>query len=360
MRADPITLDGSRAALCVLSTSAWNGLASSPYRTWAFRRAELSAYYESPFHCLNGSRATMAFIRSLPVTATGVDRLEPIARRCVEQLAEPASRVGARLGVIVGMAERYAEPGPGRRYATARATLDAALRRALEARGFEVVLRVEPRGNGALAACVLRAADLFDADLIDAALVGGVDTAYDPDHVEELVRSHRLFDGEDLDTVIPGEGGAFMLLVPDRSGARGGLRPIARVIGAASGEERATLSNDLPNAGLGLSRVMRAATALLRAREQPLDVLYSDLSHEHFRSQEFQLAFPRISADMRASSRLEPISPLLGDLGAAAMPTGVALAIEGFLRGDPPGRSALVTGSSVGEERGAVCVEPVP
>jgi hypothetical protein len=57
---------------------------------------------------------------------------------------------------------------------------------------------------------------------------------------------------------------------------------------------------------------------------------------------------------MGPASALEFPYTALGDLGAASMPTAAVIAVESMLRGDPPGSTALVSGSSDEELRGAV------
>ncbi len=74
----------------ILASAMMNGLAASPYQTWAFRRAELSAFAESPFRCRNGFRAIMAHVRSLPVKAFGLTRLLPIASEVLDEVARVA------------------------------------------------------------------------------------------------------------------------------------------------------------------------------------------------------------------------------------------------------------------------------
>ena len=49
----------------------------------------------------------------------------------------------------------------------------------------------------------------------------------------------------------------------------------------------------------------------------------------------------------------------LGDLGAASMPTAVAIACEGFRRGAPRAATCLITGSSPYEDRGALLLAHV-
>jgi len=81
---------------------------------------------------------------------------------------------------------------------------------------------------------------------------------------------------------------------------------------------------------------------------------------------EWQLVMPRAMVGVSEGEPvLELLAPFLGDLGAAALPTALVLAAEGFTRGDPPtARTCLACASSAGPARGAVllssAVAPTP
>lgn len=337
----------------LFASSAVNGLADTPHRTWAFRRAELTAFAESPFRCRNGFRATMAHVRSLPVQAIGLTRLLPLATEALEPLVAVARGAGpgARLAVLAGLGSHYAEPGPEGRFAHERRQLEGALLAFLEHRGLSGTVRTVPDGHAAFARAVLDAELLLREDLYDFVAVGGLDTAYDPDVVERLLDSWRLFDGEKLDSIIPAEGAAFLLL-----GRRGGLPAIGRLLGVAIADEPGTMENDVPCMALALTRAAREAMRSVRDARERVDLLFSDLTHEHYRIHELQLALPRLSRDLSPDHAVQTLYPHLGDLGAAAMPTALAVALEGFERGDPAGSTAVALGTSVGPLRGAVCI----
>src|SRR5262249_44876702 len=82
----------------------------------------------------------------------------------------------------------------------------------------------------------------------------------------------------------------------------------------------------------------------------------TDLTHERDRVREWQLVMPRAMAGVSEGEPvLELLSPFLGDLGAAALPTALVLAAEGVTRGDPPSaRNCLACAASAGTGRGAV------
>jgi 3-oxoacyl-[acyl-carrier-protein] synthase-1 len=352
---------GGAPPVVVCATSAWNGLGGSAYQTWAFRRAELTAFVESPFRCGNGVRATMAPIRTLDPLAYGARRLRAIVTRLLAPFERLLRTLPARTRIGVGLClpVRMGAGGLSRSRAQ-RAALEKHVTAALEALGVEPLVRVETRGHAALSFVLLDAGTAFAQQTLDVVLVGGVDSYHDPDVVVELLEQERLFDGENLDSFIPGEGGAFMLLAR-RDIARSMRWPIlAELRATATGYEPSTPFDELPCTGVGLSRAAIAATELLREARQPLGWWLSDLTPESYRLQELQLAWPRAAAGlMPAESTLDFLPPHLGDLGAATIPTGLAVAIEGMQRGAPAARNCLVTGSSVTADRGAVLIEKV-
>ncbi|MGD0523488.1 MAG: hypothetical protein ABSE49_00015 [Polyangiaceae bacterium] len=344
------------AAPAIVATSASNGMGFNPHQIWAWRRAEMNALAESPFLCRNGARAIMAFIRTLPLRAKGPERLCSIAASLLEPLRSKLEALPqpARVGLVVGLAERFAD-GSEAHLRRGRGELEAAMIAPLEARGLHVVLTLVPRGHAAFARAVIEANAALAAREIDAAIVGGVDTYYDPDVVEDLLRSKRLFDGENLDSFIPGEGGALCLVAMSATASRCKWPVLARIESAASNEEVGHMGNDIPCLGLGLSRSLRAIADRVEAEHRKIDYWLGDLTNQNYRTQEWMLAFPRASAGVSGPDSTTQFLPVfLGDLGAATMPTAAVLAIESFLRGDPKADNCVVFASSFGEHRGAV------
>lgn len=365
MKPEVTRFDGGEAPrLVVAGASAINSLAFTPWQLWAFLRAEQTAFAETPFRCANGARATMATLRTLHPRASGVERLVPLAGRLLDELvpmlvsAPPELRVALVLCLPSRMGDAGAKVFRGQRRVLEE-ELGGRLAEAQEARGGEAPLvRALPLGHAAMAHAVRELGAAMARGLVDVAFVGGVDTAYDTDYVEELLAQERLFDGENLAAPLLGEGGAFLALATLDAAAACRWPRLAQVAAVATGREPATVDNDVPTMGLGLSRCAVAATDHLEAEGRTLDWWISDMTAEPLRVQEFQLAWPRASARrMRPDSTLDFPASQLGDLGAAVMPTAVALAVEGFARRAPAADTCLVTGSSDGGERGVLLLE---
>ncbi|HEX8699675.1 MAG TPA: hypothetical protein VF815_12605 [Myxococcaceae bacterium] len=340
----------------IVGTSAWNGLAFAPYQTWAFRRAELSAFAETPFRALNGKRVTMAPIRTLPTQDSGAGRLEPIARNVLTQLRSSLGELPAeaKVALVLCLPERMGDKA-SRSFKAQRSQVEQSLVRLLEEWGVRPLVHVEPRGHASLAYALLEAGVAVRERTVDVAFVGGVDTYYDPELVQQLIVHKRLFDGENLDTPIGGEGGAFCALTRPELAKRARWPVLARLDTVATALEPATRDNEVPCMAAGLTHAGRVVSDRLHEEQRTLDWWLSDLTAEELRVHEFQLAWPRVAHDvMPTTGSLEFLSECLGDLGAAAMPTGLAIAVEGMLRGDPDAATCLLTGSSHTGERGVV------
>jgi len=347
--------DPSGRSALVCGTTGWNGLGFTPHQIWAFRRAEIAAHAETPFRLPDGQRATMLHIRTLPPRSRGVDRLVPIVRRLVAPLFQRVAGLDRpRVAVVLGVAERFAPQGA---WAKEASRLESALASEAAAAGIEISVELWPRGHAAIAFALPAICSSLASGRLDAAIAGAVDTAYDAGVVDDLVAQRRLFDGKNLEGFIPGEGGAFLLLSRSEVARRMRWTPQARIEAVAAGEEPSALDAEAPVTASALTGALRAICDRLEASHRTVDCWLSDLDHEPDRVREFLLALPRATAGAtNADTAVELLTPLLGDLGAATLPTALAIGVEAFARGDPPGHTCLASASSAGPGRGAVLI----
>lgn len=356
------------------AVGAFNGLAFNSHQTWAFWRAEAVGVSESPFRCANGTRATMVSARSLPPRLHGAERMGALLDGALEQLvpALAALQGGAPRALWLGLPERYGEDATPHHLAE-RQRLERHVKAWCEQHaGGSKVLPVS-RGHASLAHALLEACAELHAGRLEAAIVGGVDTYHAPEVVEELLTQERLFDGKNLDSFIPGEGAAFLLLTRARAAKRAQLPMLAQVDAAAASREPGSMFTEAHCTGMGLAQAMRAATQHLPTEGRKLDWLLGDLTNESYRTSEFQLALPRAVAPGGLDSGGREYRPLVaqelqmdflplrfGDLGAATLPTALVIASQAFMRGAPSASSCLAVASSVGQDRGAVLLAPAP
>ncbi|HEY1335107.1 MAG TPA: hypothetical protein VGF31_12680, partial [Myxococcaceae bacterium] len=152
------------------------------------------------------------------------------------------------------------------------------------------------------------------------------------------------------------EGGAFLLLARADVGRPLRWSAAARIDAVAHTDEPAATDADAPVTGEALTRAVRAICDPLEKAGRKVDWWLSDLTHERDRVREWQLVMPRAMVGVSEGEPvLELLSPFLGDLGAATLPTALVLAAEGFTRGDPAAaRNCLACAASAGPGRGAV------
>jgi hypothetical protein len=121
-----------------------------------------------------------------------------------------------------------------------------------------------------------------------------VDTAYDVERAAALLEEGRLFDGEHPEAPIHGEGAAFLLMLRPDVAARVRSPVLASLEGAVLDEE--VLPADAPVDGAGLTRTVRAHTAVLKKARAPLEWILADVNNEERRTREWLLALPRALA----------------------------------------------------------------
>jgi 3-oxoacyl-(acyl-carrier-protein) synthase len=256
-----------------------------------------------------------------------------------------------RLAIVVALAEHLGEAS--RRGFQLRSHVGALMERL----GFAPHVSLEPLGHAGGAAAMVTAAQILSGDHADVVLAGGLDTYYDASRVEELEEAGRIFDGENLDSFLPGEGGAFAVLSRPETARRLGWATRAVLTSAEVGREPVERRSGL-SSGAGLASTVQRVADVLGRRSSKIEWMIGDVTNERYRTHELQLAFPRFTNRRTAPDAfIEFLPPLLGDLGAATLPTAMAVAAEGFLRGDPTARNCLAWACSDGPARGALLME---
>lgn len=352
-----VHFEGEGPRLVISGVEALNGLGFNAHQTWALSRAELRAVKESPFTAWNGQRVSMGHIDVLPEADFGVARLHRILTDLLKHWSGwLRGRVGTRrLAAALSVPERFAPEEDHPRFSQERAQLMGALDQAMTAIAAEPRCELHPFGHGGAAHSIQWAGEKLCRGEADVVLVMGIDTCYDPDVIDGLLEREQLYLGG-IDGRIPGEGGALLVLTTAPFARELGLPVLARVGGASVGTEP-RYSAVAPNHGVELAETVRGLTSALASRGEKIDWWLGDVSNEAYRVREFQLAFPRFSADVgHEDSSMEFIPTHFGDMGAATIPTAVTIAVEAFSRGATRARNCLVWASSHGATRGAVLV----
>ncbi len=342
----------------VVSVGARTALGLDAPQTAFLLRTGVTAIHAAPLVDSQGEPVTMCYLPTLDPRCTGEDRAARLAQPALEEvfaaLGLAARALSTRLVVCLGEADGRRED----RDAVARGA-DLAGRIHLAAREIlpDVELDVSVRGAAGAAIALGRALQSIADRRIDAVLLGGVHTDYDPAVIARLEEQGRLFTPRNLDAIIPGEAAAFVLLVREDAARAAKLPALARVVGVGTGVDRATPDNDEPAFDArGLTAAVRAAGADLTADQLKVGWSWNDLTFEMRRTYEWQAMVTRTGGLWGEPYATEWPAQRLGHLGAAALPLHMALAVEGWRRGWAPSSIAMSLVGSDGGDRGAVAL----
>ena len=343
----------------IVATGTVNAVASSVYQTWAFRRAEIAGHTSSPFRLPSGNLLTFARVRQLHPMMVGPDRVVTLAVEALEQLAPSIARFpeGTRLGVGLCLPPRMDPQGSDVRGRRAGRAVERRVVAPLLERGLDVQAKVFATAHASFGFAALELGRLISRRTLDAGLLLGVDTYYDPFVLEGLFAEQRVLDTEWRESFVPGEAASAVLLSGSDAVRELGLEVLGELESVGTDHEVATRNNDVGLLANGLSRPAVECAKRLRSSGRALDYWLSDATGEGFRVQELQLAWPRAAKiAMTPDGIIELLPNHFGEIGAATMPTGVALALEALRRGDPAGSTSVITGSSDEGERSVVMV----
>ncbi|MBZ0117320.1 MAG: hypothetical protein K8H88_10010 [Sandaracinaceae bacterium] len=350
---------GTSQGPIVVAASTVNGLAATPYQTWAFRRAEITAFYGSPFRAPSGNMLSFASVRLIHPRVVGPDRFEALSVLAMEKLEAALRRIPrqARMGIVLCLPERMDPERANDRDRRARRRVEGRVAGPFIEAGCNVAVRVVAKGHASMAYGLIDVGRQMRERTLDLALVVGVDSYYDPYVLETLFADARVLDSDSRDAFVPGEAASALLIARPDVARQLGFEALAQIESVGTNEEVATMDNDVGNLGLGLSRPAVAICKKMKQEKQRLAWWISDMTGETFRVHELQIAWPRAAhLVMTPEDQLDALPTHLGDIGAATMPTAICIAIEGLTRGDPKGSYALVTGSSPAGARGVALV----
>lgn len=207
------------------------------------------------------------------------------------------------------------------------------------------------RGGGI--AAIEAGLEMITSGRAEAALVGGVDSYFDPDCLEHLDNERRLHGPDTENGFIPGEGAGFLLFVSRRM-AMSSLERYGHVLSAAVELEPNPYGSELPCLGEGMARALRRAIAEAGLPPESLAWALSDVVNERHRVDEWMYALARNHTSLSAD--IVHDQPLLstGDLGAASAAVLLAIAAVSWKTGCAVASTALIATFSDGAERGAL------
>jgi 3-oxoacyl-[acyl-carrier-protein] synthase-1 len=322
----------------------------------------------------------MSLLSALPDELEGKDRMVALAAPALAECLAADRRANpptsqAKPIVLLGCPS----PRPGFAATDAGKVLEAVVR--------EARIDADPErsaafavGHAAFAVALERALQELPAARGAPLLVGCVDSYHDAEAIAHFDAEMRILSVRTPDAFLPAEGAAFVAVRPS---APGGTAPSSTpnrpVDGRAPGAPDAPGSfGEIVLAGTDLERtvtegkpnlaraatdlVARAAQALGGGRDpRSLGWYLRTTNREHHRAREARFVMTRFSHLLDPDeSHIDELAEHLGDAGAA---TGALLAVfvcQGFASGYAPQRTAVISLSSDGPERGIVALRRPP
>jgi 3-oxoacyl-[acyl-carrier-protein] synthase-1 len=318
-------------------------------------RAAAAGMREAPLLDREGEPITMCFLPTLDPLLTGPARALALAARALEEAAlslGPAAKP-LRARLAVSLSESFAEAAHGGGTMAQRFAADLA---EVAARYLPwITVETSVRGPASPGYFLPSLCDALARGSIDAAVIGGAHTDYDPRRIAALSEANRLFRPDNLDALIPGEAAAFFVLMRPDIARRLHLQPRADLHAVATAHEKTRPDNDEPAfQATGLTSALRSVLRPLADEGLRAGWILTDLTFEVFRHFELQAATLRTQRMLCEPQQVESPAQRMGHLGAAAMPLHVILAAEAFRRGFAPHPYAVSIAGSDGGDRAAL------
>jgi 3-oxoacyl-[acyl-carrier-protein] synthase I len=326
------------------------GLTAQP--TAMLYRAASVVMQHGPFVDGAGEPANICALPTLDPRVTGMTRAAELGLPAMGEAIAGLRGAGVKTKVVLCLDEHAADGRAGR--ISAPELVNGVERRASEiASALEV--EVIARGGASLGLALEDVMVQLEKGTFGAAVVGGVHTDYDAARIDELWRAGRLFAGDRLDAVLPGECAAFAVLV--RPGTAQAMRlPVrAEIHAVANAWAKARPDNDEPafTAG-GVTTVVKRVSEPLVEQGLRAGWLLSDMTFESLRLYEIMAMTTRTQKIWCEPQQWDAPAQRLGNLGAAAMPLHMVLAAEAWRTGWGPHPIALSLAGSDAGERAAV------
>jgi 3-oxoacyl-[acyl-carrier-protein] synthase-1 len=340
----------------VASVGARTSIGSDALQTAMLFRAGACGMRAAPLSDVDGEAVTMCFDPTLDPRLTGWERAVKLATPPLEDALKPlVGRIdGSGVKLMMCIDERYGRAGRGQMETDAATALVAGVMERAHQLLPGITVSVTARGSASAGICLPEALSALASRKTEAVVLGAVHSDYEPAWIGELSAHGRLFKPDNLDAYIPGEAAVFLVLMREDAIRRAGLVPMAGIIAAASGHEAATPENDLSSYDAkGLTQTIRDATKEMSDAGMTAGWALTDLTFEMWKVAEWQAMLIRTRNLWAEPYVVDSPSQRIGQLGAAAMPLGMAMCAIGWHHGSAPAPIAVVYAGSDGGERGA-------
>ncbi len=321
----------TRAPLLIRGCGMTTAVGLTALASCAAIRARLDGFGETRFMAQGGTSIVGAMV-PLKEPWRGVARLARLIigpiRECLNAVPEASPETTP---LLLGVAEPQR---PGRLSGIDRELLPS-LQKLLGVEFHSGASRLLPMGRIAGAVGVREAARLVNELGIRHVIVAGVDSYLVGPTLAAFESRDRLLTERNSNGFIPGEAGAAVLVGLDDGAA--GLR--IRSLGLA--KESATIEDEEPLRGYGLSDAYRQALNASGLRLHQIDYRIGDLTGEQYWFKEAALAEARV---LRTRSEFQDIwhpADCVGEIGAAATPCCLGVAYWAAQKGYAPGPLGL-------------------
>ena len=299
--------------------------------TRAAIRARLDHFRETDFVDDANQPLRGALLHDIPLW--GYRRLQFMARsalaECLAQLDIPAD---LPLPPLIALGSAWQR---GERYPTLLGQLVEGLR---PAEGHSPGTTMTHTGKAGIGSAINEARRLLGGPTPPShVIVLGVDSLFEADTIEALVRAQRIRCSTNADGFLPGEAAAAVALT---SSAHDG--PALWIDGVSLEHEASGPLDDTPLVARGLTRALRAALSEADCDASDIDFHASAISGEQWYFKEAALAIDRILEARRPSFAHRLVAQSVGEIGAAFGPLMLAWLADEMGRSDGPGRGALM------------------
>ncbi len=214
-------------------------------------------------------------------------------------------------------------------------------------------LKVFTKGHAAGLLALAAANEQIQKGVIEACLVGGVESYFQPDTMEWLNENRQLAGADARSAFVPGEGAGFCLVMGTKACKRWGLPVLARVVSIGVENETKLIKTSDICLGEGMTAAVRNAVKPLSLPEERINHITCDINGERYRGEEWGFVCLRLSQYFDDPTAYLSPADRWGDMGAASGPLFVMLACQAAVRGYAKGPRVLLWTSSEGGLRTA-------
>jgi 3-oxoacyl-[acyl-carrier-protein] synthase-1 len=337
-------------ALAVLGVGLVSGVGLTAEESCAAIRCGINNFQETRFIGSNGDWLVGSAVE-LEEPWRGITKLVKMAARAIGECFAAADEKPERIPVLVCIAEPE-RPG---RFEGLRHVLLQDIEQEL---GFRLHphSRVIEQGRVGGAVAALQARRMLMARRYSRVIVAGVDTFLTGATLGAYDREDRLMRKDNSNGFIPGEAAGAVLLAAWLEGIATPL--LVRGLGFA--REPAPMASGLPLRAEGLTLSIRTALAEARITLRECEARIADVNGEQYRFKEAALAITRLLRDRKPLFPLWHSADSVGEVGAATLPTMLAILFAGSKADYLPAQTFLGHLGNDDDKRAAVVIQALP